>query len=416
MASTYLELVNKAIVESGVDLDQLTAGTFASPPDPYHVKFKNWVNDAWKEIQLERPWMFTQTMHLQTNPFGDTAGQGLNSSNTSDSTGLSVSFSGTDYTFPVLIIPRGAFLTTNFVAGNWVKGYYSQATARLVCDLVQDNNLSGEYPQGTNPEQGFRYKLYVAGGSGAFEFGEPLEVYSNSGGTLGVLLSGIGNGVTVVDINPYRITSYNGINVAAGTSAGFTELSHVNDGIEIDKNTFRIAQRPSVFTFGAAEQPSLVTTSVLTDTREKSQLLRWLDWDDFYKLAYLPDGTMMGKETALGIPRYVTQDPMGYYRFYPTFDYRSNEIWDVYCDIKVQQVDMPVLNAAFIPKILPRQYRDMIAWRAVMYYANDDSKPDKWRTANGRYMFYKRRLEEEMMEQPKWESNPYKRGLGHSKR
>lgn len=52
---TYLELVNKAILESGVDLDPLTSINFASPPEQsMYRNMKEWVNDAWKEIQIAR--------------------------------------------------------------------------------------------------------------------------------------------------------------------------------------------------------------------------------------------------------------------------------------------------------------------------------------------------------------------------
>ena len=51
---TYLELVNRAIMESGADLDELTSGTFASTTDPLQKRFKYWANQAYREEQLER--------------------------------------------------------------------------------------------------------------------------------------------------------------------------------------------------------------------------------------------------------------------------------------------------------------------------------------------------------------------------
>lgn len=58
----YLQLVNEALRESGITLDQLTSGTFASPPDPMYTKFKEWVSQAWEEIQVERrDWEFMQS-------------------------------------------------------------------------------------------------------------------------------------------------------------------------------------------------------------------------------------------------------------------------------------------------------------------------------------------------------------------
>jgi hypothetical protein len=50
----YLELTNKALEEAGVDLDPLTSATFANPlPSKMYTKMKNWVKDAWEDIQLE---------------------------------------------------------------------------------------------------------------------------------------------------------------------------------------------------------------------------------------------------------------------------------------------------------------------------------------------------------------------------
>lgn len=58
----YLQLVNEALRESGITLDQLTSGTFASPPDPMYTKFKEWTAQAWEDIQTERrDWEFMQS-------------------------------------------------------------------------------------------------------------------------------------------------------------------------------------------------------------------------------------------------------------------------------------------------------------------------------------------------------------------
>lgn len=51
----YLELVNRAIFESGADLDELTSVNFASPPRTImYSRFKNWINDAYREILQKR--------------------------------------------------------------------------------------------------------------------------------------------------------------------------------------------------------------------------------------------------------------------------------------------------------------------------------------------------------------------------
>lgn len=52
--SNFLELTNGAIRESGQDIDELTSSNFASPPDVMQKRFKTWVQQAWKEIQMTR--------------------------------------------------------------------------------------------------------------------------------------------------------------------------------------------------------------------------------------------------------------------------------------------------------------------------------------------------------------------------
>ncbi len=51
---TYRQLVNKAILESGSTLSDIgTESSFTSPSDKMHTRFKTWVADACKEIQME---------------------------------------------------------------------------------------------------------------------------------------------------------------------------------------------------------------------------------------------------------------------------------------------------------------------------------------------------------------------------
>lgn len=57
--STYLEIVNRAIQESGQDLDALTTSNFATPPTVMGNRWKSWASEAWKEIQMLRDdWEF----------------------------------------------------------------------------------------------------------------------------------------------------------------------------------------------------------------------------------------------------------------------------------------------------------------------------------------------------------------------
>jgi len=55
----FLQLCNRTISEAGVELDPLTVGNFASPSDPFYNRIKQYVRDAWFEIQMSRSeWEF----------------------------------------------------------------------------------------------------------------------------------------------------------------------------------------------------------------------------------------------------------------------------------------------------------------------------------------------------------------------
>lgn len=66
--ATYLELVNDALEEGGVELDPLTSSTFASPPNKkMYSRYKKWVADAWTELQLARDqWSWMQKIAVVT--------------------------------------------------------------------------------------------------------------------------------------------------------------------------------------------------------------------------------------------------------------------------------------------------------------------------------------------------------------
>jgi hypothetical protein len=54
-----LDLLNAAIREAGIDLASLSSSEWSSPTNPMHTRFKNWIEQSAKEIQLERlEWEF----------------------------------------------------------------------------------------------------------------------------------------------------------------------------------------------------------------------------------------------------------------------------------------------------------------------------------------------------------------------
>jgi len=58
---TFLQIVNTALIESGITQDELTTANFASPPDPILSRFKGWCKSAYEDIQTDRrDWEFMQ--------------------------------------------------------------------------------------------------------------------------------------------------------------------------------------------------------------------------------------------------------------------------------------------------------------------------------------------------------------------
>jgi len=51
----YLELTNRVIDETGLDLGILSSSNFADPPNRMFIRLKNWVAEANREMQKERP-------------------------------------------------------------------------------------------------------------------------------------------------------------------------------------------------------------------------------------------------------------------------------------------------------------------------------------------------------------------------
>lgn len=65
---TYLEIVNRAITESKVSLDELTVANFANPPRTVMYKrFKDWVNVAYEELYNDhKDWFFRKERAVVT--------------------------------------------------------------------------------------------------------------------------------------------------------------------------------------------------------------------------------------------------------------------------------------------------------------------------------------------------------------
>lgn len=67
-AMTYLDIVNRAIIETKTSLDPLTVANFDNPPRTImYDHFKRWVNTAYEELYIDRPeWFFRKERTIVT--------------------------------------------------------------------------------------------------------------------------------------------------------------------------------------------------------------------------------------------------------------------------------------------------------------------------------------------------------------
>lgn len=102
-------------------------------------------------------------------------------------------------------------------------------------------------------------------------------------------------------------------------------------------------------------------------------------------------------------PAFVSQDPKGNLVFYPQtlspFD--INFYYDTAPQELTEPEEVPSLN------LLPPEYHDWIAWRALESIARYDKNPDLLGYAQTQSRLYKRKAERNLMPIPSWASNRY---------
>jgi hypothetical protein len=354
MASTYLELTNMAITQAGADLEQLTSTNFASPPDAYHVKFKDWVNQAWKEIQLERGWKFSIQQNVEFIRTG-----GIR----------------TDY---------DAANAAQIVTPRFLKGVTSGTIGQVgsYTQLPTTADFSGFGGQGNA-------LLTIISADGLFQLGEEITVYDGAA-TYNTVQDDTATPAFAGGLVYKGLPSYNYMSAKTYPNSVDTDEVYLYEAFTASGTNGRVL--------------------------ENRRKLRYLDYADFREL--LPQEVT---SYVYDTPKYFTYSPDGLVEFYPMIPYTTEfynsalvSPWrlEYNSERTVQTLDL----YTDVPTRIPAEYRDIVAWRAVMYYADDDSKPDKFRTSRRRYEFYKRRLEEELIDLPKWEPNPYYPSIGGGKR
>lgn len=314
--ATYLELVNLAILESGIDLDEIEVGDFANPPDPMHAKFKKYVKRAWRDIQQERnEWQFrtAQAQFLISPRFlvvdGDRA--------TAPPVGSQYQGDDTEAEFTVLDI--------TLLSGTWLGG---DAEAWIDFKDYSTTPLKwNEYFDELTPD--------------------PLN------------------------INVFRAKWW----------GRYDLIGSLTDCLEPDLNTFFIQS-----TGGSSQQGNTSASD--------NQIITYTPYSQWL---YGPESENTGR----GRPTTFTTTPEGYFDFYPRPD--QQYVLTFTYSVKPQELEA----ADDVIEALPSSYTDVILWRAVMYYADYDDKPQVFTRAERHYETYKNRLERNQLPPLSWSPNIY---------
>lgn len=127
-----------------------------------------------------------------------------------------------------------------------------------------------------------------------------------------------------------------------------------------------------------------------------------------HPIHYIPWANWLYKELSYttstrSAPTYLSQDPYGDIVFYPQtlspFD--VNFYYDTAPQELVEPEDVPVNN------LLPPEYHDWIAWRALENIARFDKNPDLMGWAQSQARLYKRKAERNLMPIPSWAPNRF---------
>lgn len=182
-AKNYLTLVNDAVRESGAELDSLSSSTFSSPTNKDHIRFKEWIKQAWLEEQIERKLNYATTSRASIEIRPRVAVE-------QDASGTATVVSGDQITGSITD-SVGLVYYVELISGAWASG-----TAKAQLDFNQDG-LS------------INYQIY-----------EPLEV--NAPGDSSKIFTS-------------DYPSWNFFSIAAANAANSTAISNV---LGIDNDSF----------------------------------------------------------------------------------------------------------------------------------------------------------------------------------
>jgi hypothetical protein len=326
----YRTLTNDAMRESGATLTDLTTTTFVSTTEDLPVKFKQWVLQAYREIQMERQ-----------------------------------SWEPTYKEVYKILRPRmrvyanaGATPTT----AAYLRGLESASTNQA----VQFVDFSAAWAAGSVGNIEFVTQ------DNPYKFGEMCDRNNSAG--------------TQVTANYCIVLGYGLYNL----QAAFTGSATATTVFEPDKEKFFL---------GAGTNSSDALGSVFTFTSTiRNKLLSYMPWQQ-----WVDNGFEAETSAPRGEPVYFTENPEGLYDFYPRPDTQYRLSYWAQQAIEELSGSTPTATQTRIPA----DFQDAIIWRAVMYYAEHDRKPELFQIASRRYVFYKTRMEDLLMPQVTWGRNQY---------
>lgn len=281
-AKTYLTLVNDAIRESGVDLNEIntadSGAEFASPSDALQIRFKHWVNEAYRELQLERQQYESAVVQVY-KPLRPRIR--IDTTATPDVTAL------TDY----------------------VLGEESEAFAQVVAKA----DGTGTWTSGT-----YYGHLELDNIDGRFKFGETLD-RANSSGTVQTA-----NWCAYVGFGRYNLQN------AFRSNDTTAPIGNAYSVFQPDLN--------SMFLHEGVEEQALDSSEYDNDATLLSKKIYFLSWNQWMQLGY-------EDETAdfRGVPEYCTKTPDGLYDFYPrpNTEYRLSYLAQMAIDELSAYTDTP---------------------------------------------------------------------------
>lgn len=146
-------------------------------------------------------------------------------------------------------------------------------------------------------------------------------------------------------------------------------------------------------------------------------LMREPRWDTFVgyqgrntptPIMYMPWENWLYKElsyttTTRSAPSFVSQDYKGDLTFYPQTlsPFSVNFVYPTAPQVLEEYDDEP------LPTLLPFEYHEWIAWRALMKMARFDKNPDLLAFAESEASFYKNRAERNLMPLPTWRGSSF---------